>query len=283
MAPRKYVRRRGRRVRGKGKARATKYARSKKSTFAKKVWSVVKSHSEAKECFSASSVIPATISASTASVAGNMFICSPNSASSTIGYLSIPEGTGNGQRVGNRITTRSLVMKYILTQTAQNAVSNPTPTPLEVMIYWFKVKQTPQTPPTVNQLRGTNANFFEYGNSSIGFDGSLYDTLHKINPDNYTYLCHRRHKLGYSQNASQSNPTYVNSQNNDFKMNIVGSVNLTKYCPKEIIYDDSASSTTTSPYIFCLVQPLNATGVINGTAVLPMTIQFELQYKYNDI
>lgn len=254
----------------------------KKTTVKKIVKRELSKQIETKECFSASSITPATISISTSSVAGNMFICSPNSASSTIGYLSIPQGDGNGQRVGNRIRTKSLYMKYILTQTAQNAVTNPTPTPLEVLIYFFKVKTTPQDPPSVGNLRGASANFFEYGNSSVGFDGSLYDVLHKINPDRFTYLAHRRHKLGYQGNNVNNNPSYANSHNNDFKMNIVSGINLTKFCPKEILYDDLTSSTTTSPYIFCLVQPVNATGVINSTSVLPMTMQFELQYKYSD-
>ena len=264
------------------RGRVAKYGR-KTGGFAKKVWSVVKSHAEIKECFGASSISPATISASSTSVAGNMFVCSPNNASSTIGYLNIPTGTGNGQRVGNRITTKSLVMKYIMSQSAQNATTNPIPTPLEVMIYFFKVKVRPQETPAIGNLRGVNADFFEYGNQSIGFDGSLYDVLHKINPDKYTYLCHRRHKLGYSSNNQQANTLYVNSHNNDFKMNIVGSVNLTKYCPKEIIYDDSAGSTTSSPYIFCLVQPLNATGFVNPITTLPVNMLFELQYRYVDI
>lgn len=237
---------------------------------------------ETKECFSASSITPASISATSSSVAGNMFICSPNSASSTIGYLSIPQGDGNGQRVGNRIRTKSLYMKYILTQTPQSVATNPIPTPIEVMIYWFKVKVTPQDVPTINNLRGANANFFEYGSSSIGFDGSLYDVLHKINPDRYTYLCHRRHKLGYQSNNVNNNPSYANGHNNDFKMNVVSGINLTKYCPKEILYDDLSTSTTTSPYIFCLVQPINATNVVFGPTILPMTMQFELQYKYSD-
>lgn len=237
---------------------------------------------ETKECFSASSVTPASISATSSTVAGNMFICSPNSASSTIGYLSIPQGDGNGQRVANRIRTKSLIMKYILTQTPQSVATNPTPTPIEVMMYWFKVKVTPQDPPSIGNLRGASANFFEYGSSSVGFDGSLYDVLHKINPDRYTYLCHRRHKLGYQGNNVNNNPSYANSHNNDFKMNIVSSINLTKYCPKEILYDDLATSTVTSPYIFCLIQPINATNAIFGPTVLPMTCQFELQYKYSD-
>lgn len=265
------------------KRRVYKRRYARKSSITKVVKRVLSKQVEVKECFSASSVSPASISLTSSTAVGNMFICSPNSASSTIGYLSIPQGDGNGQRVGNRIRTKSLVMKYILTQTAQSVATNPIPQPLEVMIYWFKVKVTPQDVPTINNLRGANANFFEYGNSSIGFDGTLFDVLHKINPDRYTYLCHRRHKLGYQSNNVNNNPSYANSHNNDFKMNIVSTVNLTKYCPKEILYDDLSTSTTTSPYIFCLVQPIAATNTILGPTILPMTMAFELQYRYTDM
>ena len=53
-------------------------------------------------------------------------------------YMPITQSTGQDGRIGNQIKVKKATMRYVLLPSAYNAVSNPTPTPLEVII-WIDV------------------------------------------------------------------------------------------------------------------------------------------------
>lgn len=225
---------------------------------------------------------PASLQSGTTSLSGNYWIVTPSASS--IGYT-ISQGTQNNQRIGNKIYSRSLIVDYVLFPLSYNASTNTTMLPQEVIIYFFKSKSSPSNPISSSDL----PYLYENGTATIGPYGYLLDLTKRINKEDWVYLTHRRHKVGRSIVGNSSNLTAANYNsvtNNDFKWNIVGKVNLSKYCPKQIIFPDGTTgptSTTNAPFIHMLVQTVNADGTIAGLTTYQLGIHGQVLYTYSDL
>lgn len=215
------------------------------------------------------------IRSTTTSLVGNYQVVSPSNSS--FGY-NISQGVSNAQRIGNRVRTQKLVVNYTITPNGYNATTNPNPQPQVVIIYFFKSKITPSGDVTANQIL---TQFFENGSTMTGLSGYLMDLNRKICPDTFTYLTHRVHKIGYAQNsATGAMPNYSNQANNDFKLFVTGKVNLTKYCPKIIKWDDN--NLVNNDWIFAVHQTLNVFDAPASTTIYPVSINYDTYFTYLD-
>lgn len=190
--------------------------------------------------------------------------------------LSIGQGTGQGDRIGNRITVKSLVMRFIIFPLEYDILTNPNPTPQIVRIWFFSQKQS-------NVLLAANPpRFIQNGDTAASLTGTLIDMNRVINQDEYTYLAHRTYKIGYSNyGGTGTNVAAQSFTNNDYKLNIIGSINLTKLCPKIIKYDDT-DNTPNSRLVMMLVQTVNADGSSTGSTDFKIGYNYDLTLKYND-
>lgn len=191
--------------------------------------------------------------------------------------LSIGQGTGQGDRIGNKITMRSLIMRYIIFPLEQDPITNPTPTPQLVRIWFFSQKQS-------NTLLGANPpRFIQNGDTAASLTGTLIDMNRIINNDEYTYLGHRTFKIGYANyGGTGTNAAAQSFSNNDYKLNHVGTINLTKMCPKIIKFDDT-DNTPNSRLVMMLVQCVNADGSASGSTDLRIGYNYDLTMKYKDM
>lgn len=207
---------------------------------------------------------------------GNYTVLTPSE--SLTGY-NIITGSGNATRVGNRVTTKSLKFDYVLSCNPYNAATNTKPRPVAIRFYFFKSKIQASGDVTLSQLQNT---FFENGVTSTGFVGTLTDLNKRICPDNFTYQGHRTFKLGnaiVSQTGSSAGDEFY--ANNDFKLNHVGSVDCTKWCPKVIKWNDSAE--VNSPWLFFFCQVLGADNVIIPPTEHVCTLSITTIFKYIDV
>lgn len=192
--------------------------------------------------------------------------------------LTIAQGTGQGDRIGDRIRTVRCVLRYTLYPNAYHATINPVPTPQNVRIWIFSQKSS-------NTLLNTNPpNFIQTGDSSTTLNGSILDLNRIMNNDVYTYYGHRTHKLGYAINqasgAATSNAQYAN---NDYKLNVQGYIDLTRYFPKQIKYNDTDQDPN-SKLIMMLVESVNADGSAQTTGgVYPANMNYQLSYTFTDM
>lgn len=252
-----------------------------KANLKRVVMQVLDRQREEKEAVGGTTLLPGCLQSTSASVAGNVFAVSPSSA----GVINVASGTGNGQRIGNKITTKRLIHVLTLTPAAQAIGSvNPTPLPYYIRVYWVKRKGNTINAPGTAQLTTTaTANFFEIGAGlgTAGFTGDLIDMGKFVNKDDYVYLTHRDYKLGPAINTQQASTTFSNYANNDFKFTIVDRVDLTKYCPKTILYDDDDVST--QPTIYCICQIVPADGSAANPLWVPVQWRNEVMYKYTDM
>lgn len=198
----------------------------------------------------------------------------PISPSDSSGIV-IPQGTGQGERIGNRIRTHSCMLRGIIYPQPYDATLNPVPSPQEIRVWFFSKKFTSETPTTL-------PNFFQSANSSSAPVGTLIDLTRKINTDVYTYLGHRTWKLGFQVYGGSGNTIqqqYYN--NNDFKYNIKYTINLTKMIPKLIKFNDTDNQPT-SKSVFMFWESVNANGFTQTTTTIPAEMQYTLDYTYTD-
>lgn len=193
--------------------------------------------------------------------------------------LDILQGTGNGARIGNRITTKRLMYKGTLTVLPYNVSTNPVPTPTHVKMWIFYNREFPTVIPTP----ATSADFFQLNGSAVGFSNDLVDLWKPVNTDKYRVLAARSFKLGNAKYESNGT-TFAASQyytNNDFKLNCSFSVNLTKMIPKLIRYNDNdADPTTRGLYSLLVAYAADGTAIASGSILAKYS--WMLDYTYED-
>jgi len=192
------------------------------------------------------------------------------------GDLQVTQGVTQGERIGNKITTKSLWLRGTICPKTYDATTNPFPIPQVVKIVIFYDKTDPTTLPSV----GTN--FFQNGSANAGFQNDLVDMWRPINTERYHICCSRTLKIGHAINqGSGSLPAWSQYSNNDFQMAGNFKINLTKYYPKKVVFDEN-STTPTTRQLFCLFYCAAGSGQQNGNAWIPLTAQYAQSYKFTD-
>lgn len=265
---------------GKRKIVRKALAKSWKKSVSKVVKRVLSNKVEKKIQVYQFGMQPQTLQLTTSSVAGNYQIVSPGNNT----YLNISQSTSagsNNTRIGNEVSTVKLTLDYVLYPNSYNATTNPDMFAQEVLIYFFKIKGASNDTFDTTYL----AQFYENGSNTQHPTGYLMDICSKMNGDTFTYLTHRRHKLGRAIVGSAANLTlgnYNSTVNNDFKYNVVGKINLTQYCPKKIVWTDGQAQANV-PVIHMLVQTISATGSVQSTSILPISMFGKVEYTYTDM
>lgn len=250
-------------------------AKAKRQSIAKVVRNVLSKNVEIK-CITDPTTFNAVtnITASTTSLAGNYQVVSPSN--STWGYW-IPEGTANAARIGNRVKTKKMVFDYVVQPLPFNATTNPVVYPFYVRFYVFRNKMTPTQDPTATQI---TTKFFENGAGTTGLTGSVMDLNRKLCKDNFTYLTHWDHKIGFAANNQNGNNIFQHNASNDFKMFANGSKDLTKYIAKEIVFDDAGNVNTAQTIV--LWQILSTGPSTYSLTNYPCYVSTNVNYFYTD-
>jgi len=194
----------------------------------------------------------------------------------TGGYLDIQQGVGNGSRIGNRITVKRCVMRGTVVPIPYDATTNVQPSPLQIK-FWIGYDKTN---PTIKPSPAVSNDFFQFNNTSVGFTNDLVDLWKPINTDKYRILASRQFKLGNAvYNASGALVQYQNYANNDFKYNCNFSVDLTKYLPKSIKYDDTdALPTNRGLFLIMVAVRADGTPLASNQVVAKMSYMLDLTY-----
>jgi hypothetical protein len=194
----------------------------------------------------------------------------------------LTQGDQEGQRIGNQIRVKTLIHKYILFPTAWDVTVNPFPQPTEVIMWWGRLKRSATEAPTAADFQ----RLFQFGAAAVAPTGDLRDCIAGVNKDLFTIFATRRHKLG---NASILGATYINPAdqqyftNNDFKLNIVNTINLTKHMKKVQKYDDDDIANVGQSQVFNWVTAVNSDGTLNtATTLLPVQYYSYFTIKYED-
>lgn len=189
--------------------------------------------------------------------------------------IHIAQGTGAASRVGNTIRTKRATLKGVLYPFPESEVYNPAPKVMEVCMWIFKVK----VPITDNFLDVENIidnSFFQSSNSTTGVTGDLINIVQAPNTDTIQLLHKRVFKLGHSGGTQSGNLS-----NNDFYFNRKFNINITKYLPKVVKFDD-VDQAPTIKHTYALITPFCADGTVQSNQYYGCKCDYEINYVYED-
>lgn len=213
------------------------------------------------------------------SLRGNNTIeLTPNSST-----LAIQQGTAESQRVGNRVTTASAYLKLRIFPEPYDSIKNSLPIPQVVMGIIWSIKAQDQT---LSNAQAIAANYIlQNNNSSSGLSGDLSDWMRDLNTDIikvYKVFTFKVGAAAYNNNTGVQNNMY-NFTNNDFKLCVLKKINLTKFFPKRIIFNDNDNDAN-SKSLYLTLSPMDADGGVNidGVNAVPLQWEYGLHLRYKD-
>lgn len=242
-------------------------------TIKKYVSRVVHSQIENKHALSVTN--SAVVTAYTFSTTLGVTTCLPT--------VNISQSLGQSGRIGNTIKTRKLMFNFYLYPLPFADPSNTIPKPQEVLIFLGKVKgQKDRTPITTDFQK-----LWQNGNSSTQPYSDLRDLTQIVNKDYWIVYKVMRFKIGTaSYEGFSTTPLQVPQQaqqyyaNNDFKLNVVRRMNITKYCPKTLKFNDTTLSPS-NDNLFMWHLCVNSDGSV-ASSPSPINIGYSFQYEYED-
>lgn len=158
----------------------------------------------------------------------------------------ISQGTGQGDRIGNRVTLVKFDFSFLIWARPTNA--SGVNLPLDVCMYVFSDKLNP-TSQTATNIRnaisgGVPPYFYEAGNATTGANMTITDQLLRVNGDRFMLHKKKIFKLATSQ--------VVNWSNNDYKASRRFKVNIAKYMPKNVVWNDAGALASRQIWIMFL-------------------------------
>lgn len=211
----------------------------------------------------------------------NIVWVSPNSTT-----MSISQGTRQDERIGNKVRTKRCTFKMIMYPKPYNSIINPNPRPQVITVWCCSAKRGYVSPADMATIFDTN--FFQDGLTSTGYTSQLLDNVSSINENAVTVYWKRTFKLGHSTHYAQPNqaselyPSNVQYANNDYKMNVIKTFDLTKQMLKTYSFDDS-NNTPNQRCTFLVFGIANADGqLFTSGDHLPVDVYGHLSYTYTD-
>jgi hypothetical protein len=197
--------------------------------------------------------------------------------------LAIQQGVLESQRVGNSIRTVSAEVRFRLSPKPYHATENSIPVPQVVMGVIWSIRSQGQALSAAQTI--TNNSILQNNNASTGFTGDLRDYMRDYNNDEI--MVHKKFflKLGaslYSSNTGNQANMY-NFANNDFPLCVIKRIDLTKYYPKVIKFNDGDNDGNCRS-LYMTLSPCDADGGANvsTTNAIPVEFEYGLHLKYKD-
>lgn len=203
---------------------------------------------------------------------GHQVLTYPATGAQTLPAQFLPiaptQGAGQGQRLGNRITTVYHRLHLLYSITPNNSGSLPN----LVTTYVGYKRTAPST-----QI-STFTGFFHGANANINVQGSLTDNILTVNEDLYVIVAKKSVKIGPAGGLAAQATSY----NSDFLNSIKVTLDLTKGTAKKVIFDDgSTNSTGMNLTLFHIVSFADNTAQLSGT-ISPVVVHFNQEYGYTD-
>lgn len=211
----------------------------------------------------------------------NIIPLCPNSA--TGGIYTITQGVGQQQRVSNSISVRKAYFRGVLVPALYNAISNPTPTPLNVKMWIISLKRNVLQQTQADVYQTVLNTFFSNGNTSIGLLGTLYDIITPHNKDVVNVHYTRTIKLGEAGYSGVTGGANANSSksSNDYNLNYKMTLDITRWLPKKMLFNDTDSGTT-SKQLYCVFEPVYYNGTSMTAATSPCGFIGGIDLHYED-
>ncbi|AJD07532.1 putative capsid protein [Sewage-associated circular DNA virus-20] len=189
----------------------------------------------------------------------------------------ISQGTGQGDRIGNKVSLVNFFFSFIVWARATN-LGGPS-LPIDLCMYVFSDKLNPTSQLSLNiqnSIAGiTQPYFYEAGNATTGANLTITDQLLRVNGDRFTLHKKKIFKISTS--------TVANWSNNDYKASRKFKINLAKYMPKLVQWNDAGVLTSRQVWVMFLPVIANDdTSTVFANSDL-VGIGFDYQVKWKDM
>lgn len=257
------------------KTKSKKYAKGnynypRKKTMVKLIKSVVQRAAEVK-----SNTMDMTLGIGNIVNSSVMYVrtLSPSAA-----YMPIIGGSSSDERIGNRIRTKKVTLRYVINSLPYNSVSNLAPCPMNIIIWIGRMKRSIFSP-TATDFQ----NLFQFGSASVPPLGDLSDLNANINTDYFTISKRIVHKLGFSDYGGTGvNVGAQSYTNNDYPYNVIRKLDLTKCFATEYLFNDADNDPQNSrTYIW--MEAVRADGIVGTSAAVPCLFRGTIEYQYTDV
>lgn len=193
------------------------------------------------------------------------------------GYMSLAQGVGSSDRVGNVCKVRKLMLNYTLNPLPYDATVNTTPKPMEILMILGYLKQSSGVIPQPGDI----SILFQNNNSATAPTGSLFDLISNYNSDVWTIVKSWRHKIGYANQSSIPNTNNFNFTNNDYKYNVVKKLDITRHVTKTLKFNDT-SSNVQGRNLFLMYYAINCDGTVPAQSQINCQIYGHVQLDFED-
>lgn len=218
-----------------------------------------------------------TNAASSGWVTNNVYPLSPNDTT-----LAISQNASQSGRIANKIRIAKAVLKFVLVPRIYDAATNGFPQPIEVRMFIFSFKNQPVegVNGSINQFTG----LFQNGSGSVGLSNSMADQMNAFNSDVVNVVYQQTFKLGFAAyEGTASVPAAQYYQNNDFKLNVKKTLNVTKYLSKQYGFNDSAHKPTSGKAMYVAFIPTLSTGGSIGASQQMFQIWYDFKLDFEDM
>jgi len=222
----------------------------------------------------------------------------PGDGTTTHSTITIGQGDGQGNRSGNEISTVKCTLSGVLRfNTTFNTLTGYKMAPVYVTMWIVTIQR--HLADSMQSLETILQNsFFENGNLSQGFDGTINDMVKKPNNAMVRVLKRRVFKLGASEiwSATANTGAAANSDaanqrwtNNDFALTKMFNMDITKITPKRYRFNDSVDIQLNNRrrwlFFTCArvdgTQPLS--DGLSATGPIVAYAHLNLNYRYKDM
>jgi len=192
------------------------------------------------------------------------------------------QSTAQSSRIGNEVRTRKCIFSFVLRPGPYDVIFNTKVVPQNIVMFFGKVKNKKPQAPTATDF----AKMFQAGTSTQQPTNTLLDMVLAPNNDYFTIYKKLTFKVGYQQSLAPTATATANSiwqyqANNDYRMNVIRKIDLTKYCPKVLKFNDTTTQPTNDG-LWCWAWCVPADGDYTNVGSKPLYIDYNLHYEYED-
>lgn len=204
----------------------------------------------------------------------------------TGGYVSsnliptISQGNGAADRQGNKITTRSFLVRGVVQSYPYSVTTNTNLSPFFVDVYIVSNKATNSiTIPTVSNL-------FRVGNNTEAYDGSFINSMDQFNTVAWTKHYHKRFRMdarngpGYNTAITAAGGS-IDGLNNKHAM--IQQFKAKIPLPKHLLYNDAAVNQPNNKSFWLIAGYINMDGVIDTNVQNRATLSVQSILGFDDI
>jgi len=196
------------------------------------------------------------------------------------GFCEISQGTGEGQRIGNRIKVKKAVIDMMVNPAQYNSTTNPTPTPCILKMWIYRLKAVSNATEVQNAISGY---FKQSNNGDLGLAGTYADLLLPDNEDAIQILHTQEWKVGFSQNGGTGGQAgYQTKCNNDFKMCVRIKKDITKFLYAAYDFNDTTTTPLNQSATWMTIEMVPYDGTITNIGSGPGEVSMTSRLDFSD-